>query len=155
MPCILMCRSFGGSPRPTTNPRDRVKKVEMTLCTFPLPLSSPCGAAKSLPDRGVETLRREKVRWAKHQIGREPHFFGFEPPKKFVGSLPPDTLVACRRFAACRKKRKRFVVRGPLQLIDEQDNNDWRFRGKPMKQPTISVPIWLKQNSKEPDNWPC
>ena len=23
--------------------------------------------------------------------GREPHFFGFQPPKKFVGSLPPSS----------------------------------------------------------------
>ena len=34
MPCILLCRSSAGSPHQTTNPRDRVKKVEMTLCTF-------------------------------------------------------------------------------------------------------------------------
>ena len=34
MPCILLCRSSAGSPQQTTNPRDRVKKVEMTLCTF-------------------------------------------------------------------------------------------------------------------------
>jgi hypothetical protein len=27
----------------------------------------------------------------KHKIGRErPHFFGFQPPKKIVGSLPPS-----------------------------------------------------------------
>jgi hypothetical protein len=82
MPCILLCRSFGGSPQPTTNPQDRVKKVEMTLCTFSLATSSPCGAAKSLSDRGTETQRREKMLWTKHQIGRErPHFFGFQPPK--------------------------------------------------------------------------
>ncbi len=91
MLCILLCRSFGESPQPTTNPRDRVKKVEMTLCTFFLALSSPCRGAKSLSDRGTETLRRKKVLWTKHQIGRErPHFFGFQPPKKFVGSLPPS-----------------------------------------------------------------
>src|ERR1700733_6068702 len=34
MPCILQCRSSAGSPQQTTNPPDRVKKVEMTLCTF-------------------------------------------------------------------------------------------------------------------------
>jgi len=28
--------------------------------------------------------------WKKRQIGRErPHFFGFQPPKWTVGSLPP------------------------------------------------------------------
>ena len=36
----------------------------------------------------------------KHQIGRErPHFFGFQPPKKFVGSLPPcGTVNRADRF---------------------------------------------------------
>ena len=35
----------------------------------------------------------------KHQIGRErPHFFGFQPPKKFMGSLPPSGTVT---RAAC------------------------------------------------------
>jgi len=35
--------------------------------------------------RGEENVRRKKI-----QIGRErPHFLGFQPPKKFLGSLPP------------------------------------------------------------------
>jgi hypothetical protein len=108
MPCISLCKSFGESPQPTTNPRDRVKKVEMTLCTFSLATSSPCGAAKSLSDRGTETLRRGKTLWTKHQIGRErPHFFGFQPPKKFVGSLPPfGAMAALRVLSACQCGRK-------------------------------------------------
>ena len=121
MPCILLCRSFGESPQPTTNPRDRVKKVEMTRCTFSLASSSPCGAAKSLSDRGTETLRRGKTLWTKHQIGRErPHFFGFQPPKKFVGSLPPDTLIACARFAA-QGCGKQFVMQAALHLEKEKE----------------------------------
>ena len=34
MPCILLCRSSAGSSQQTMNPRDRVKRIEMTLCTF-------------------------------------------------------------------------------------------------------------------------
>jgi hypothetical protein len=69
-----------------------------------------------LSDRGTETLRRGKTLWAKHQIGRErPHFFGFQPPKKFVGSLPPDTLIAWRRFAA-QSCGKQFVMQAALHL---------------------------------------
>jgi hypothetical protein len=95
MPCILLCRTSAGSPQQTTNPRHRVNKVEMTLCTFSLATSSPCSEAKSLSDRGTETPRRGKTLWTKYEIGRErPHFFGFQPPKKFVGSLPP---VSTRR----------------------------------------------------------
>src|SRR5258707_1100210 len=37
-----------------------------------------------------ESTAGKNARWKKHQIGRErPHFFGFQPPKKFGGSLPP------------------------------------------------------------------
>ncbi len=127
MPCILLCRSSAGSPQQTTNPRDRVKKVEMTLCTFSLATSSPCGEAKSFSDRGTETLRRGKTLWTKHQIGRErPHFFGFQPPKKFVGSLPPDTLVACRRFAA-QRCGKQFVMQAALHLEKEKEERTWHY----------------------------
>jgi hypothetical protein len=115
MPCILLCRSFGGSPQPTTNPRDKVKKAEMTLCTFSLATSSPCGAAKSLSDRGTETLRREKMLWTKRQIGRErerPHFFGFQPPKKFVGSLPPAPSSSGQCFVHMQQRSKEFVRHG-------------------------------------------
>src|SRR6266478_5081754 len=36
----------------------------------------------------------------KGQIGRErPHFFGFQPPKKFLGSLPPTRSL--ERKARC------------------------------------------------------
>jgi hypothetical protein len=41
-----------------------------------------------------ETEEKESHRGKKSQIGRErPHFFGFQPPKKFVGSLPPSGTV--------------------------------------------------------------
>ena len=127
MPCILLCRSSAGSPQQTTNPRDRVKRIEMTLCTFFLALSSPCSGAKSLSDRGKETLRREKMLWTKHQIGRErPHFFGFQPPKKFVGSLPPDTLLACARFAA-QGCGKQFVMQAALHLESEKEERAWHY----------------------------
>src|SRR5437868_4215725 len=37
-----------------------------------------------------ESARRKNARRKKFQIGRErPHFSGFQPPKKFLGSLPP------------------------------------------------------------------
>jgi hypothetical protein len=113
MPCILPCRSFGGLPQQTTNPRDKVKKVEMTLCTFSLALSSPCRGAKSLSDRGTETPRRGKTLWTKHQIGRErPHFFGFQPPKKFVGSLPPAPSSTGQCFVHMQQSSKEFVRHG-------------------------------------------
>ena len=64
----------------------------MTLCTFSLATSSPCSEAKSLSDqRNAKRCEEERRCGQKRQIGRErPHFFGFQPPKKFVGSLPPS-----------------------------------------------------------------
>lgn len=44
-----------------------------------------------VPERkGKKNPRRRNARRKKIQIGRErPHFLGFQPPKKFLGSLPP------------------------------------------------------------------
>ena len=49
---------------------------------------------------GDRKTMQPKVTVEKHQIGRErPHFFGFQPPKKFVGSLPPcGTVNRAGRF---------------------------------------------------------
>src|SRR5271156_4611464 len=50
----------------------------------------PVAQAISLRRVGCRTQRKHESPWKKHQNGRErPHFFGFQPPKKFVGSLPP------------------------------------------------------------------
>src|SRR5260370_41275304 len=43
---------------------------------------------------GCRTQRKQESPWKKHQNGRErPHFFGLQPPKKFVASLPPCGTV--------------------------------------------------------------
>ena len=46
---------------------------------------------RHLPERtGRENQGEKNARRKKIQIGRErPHFLGFQPPKKFLGSLPP------------------------------------------------------------------
>ena len=51
------------------------------------------------PNQGkqIQLVNREarKHRKINHQNGRErPHFFGFQPPKKFLGSLQPVTQDA-------------------------------------------------------------
>src|ERR1700726_3024049 len=54
----------------------------------------PVAPAISLRRVGCRTQRKQESPWKKHQNGRErPHFFGFQPPKKFVGSLPPRGRV--------------------------------------------------------------
>ncbi len=71
-----------------------MKKVKLTLCTFGIATSSPSRDPKSLETGGIRNRGKGKSPWEKSQIGRErPHFFGFQPPKKFVGSLPPSGTV--------------------------------------------------------------
>jgi hypothetical protein len=54
----------------------------------------PVAQAISLRRVGCRTQCKQESPWKKHQNGRErPHFFGFQPPKKFVGSLPPCGTV--------------------------------------------------------------
>jgi hypothetical protein len=59
------------------------------------------------PNRGkqIQLVNRDarKHRKIKHQNGRErPHFFGFQPPKKFLGSLPPVLDRSRLREQLCR-----------------------------------------------------
>ena len=47
---------------------------------------------KSTEAAQIQNQERKSDRGKKVQVGRErPHFFGFQPPKKFVGSLPPSS----------------------------------------------------------------
>ena len=68
-----------------------VKKVKSASCTFRAATSSPSvqispSLSTNSCDRTCETPRVQNL-----QIGRErPRFFGFQPPKKISGSLPPD-----------------------------------------------------------------
>ncbi len=40
--------------------------------------------------QGNGRRKTQKQRWKNYKNGRErPHFFGFQPPKNTVGSLPP------------------------------------------------------------------
>ena len=56
----------------------------------------------------------------------DPTFDGFQPPKDFVGSLQPSTLVAWCRFAA-QGRDKQFVVRAALRLESEKEDRTWHF----------------------------
>src|SRR5260370_35029569 len=52
--------------------------------------SSPARDPKSLETGAIRNRGKRKSPWEKGQIGRErPHFSADEPPKSFLGSLPP------------------------------------------------------------------
>jgi hypothetical protein len=58
----------------------------------------------------------------KHQIGRErPHFFGFQPPKKFVGALPPTRPRSGRMF---------FPRAKSVQKKKSQTKEEWHAHRK-------------------------
>jgi hypothetical protein len=58
--------------------------------------------------------------------GSDPTFWAFSRPKKFLGSLPPDTLVACSRFAA-QGRDKQFVMQAALHLEKEKEERAWHY----------------------------
>src|ERR1700722_7316948 len=67
-----------------------VKNVRTTSCTFQIADFFTIKRCEVPAKRIHMKLDRTKVTVKKCQIGLEqPHFFGFQPPKKFVGSLPP------------------------------------------------------------------
>ena len=75
-------------------------QVRITVCTFAAANFFTAQRSDVLGQRRNTESRKEKVTVEKHQIGRErPHFFGFQPPKNLVGSLPPSgTINRARRF---------------------------------------------------------
>jgi hypothetical protein len=65
-----------------------------------LSVLQPVAPAITLDRRRKQPRTARKSPRKKHKIGRErPRFFGFQPPKKFEGSLPPARHArSCRMF---------------------------------------------------------
>ena len=94
MPCISLCRSSAGLPQQTTNPpRQGEEDRNDTLHFFPCHFLHPVAERSPCPTEERKRCKEERRCGQNTKSGgRRPHFFGFQPPKKFVGSLPPDTL---------------------------------------------------------------
>jgi len=68
-----------------------VKKVNTTLCKSACTQVFTWWHGMSLAGREISETKFRKQQRENYKNGRErPHFFGFQPPKKFVGSLPPS-----------------------------------------------------------------
>jgi hypothetical protein len=80
--------------------RNRLKKVRTTHFSFVFCRFFALWRSNFFKHCEIQTKQKRKSPWKKHQIGRErPHFFGFQPPKKCVGSLPPcGTVKRAGRF---------------------------------------------------------
>jgi hypothetical protein len=70
-----------------------VKEVRISSCTTTFRFRFPILALIVRERSQLQAPTAKSARWKTTQIGRErPHFFGFHPPKKFLGSLPPVSL---------------------------------------------------------------
>jgi hypothetical protein len=68
-----------------------VKNVRFSRCTSSCTKVFTLWPDTPLNENAMQESEPQKRRPANYQNGRErPHFFGFQPPKKFVGSLPPS-----------------------------------------------------------------
>jgi hypothetical protein len=75
----------------------QVKNVRISVCTSGAATSSPAGAVMERIVRDLRQPGKRRSPRKKVQNGRErPHFFGFQPPKKFAESLPPLLIEGLR-----------------------------------------------------------
>ena len=75
-----------------------MKNAILTLCTFACTEVFTFWQRIFRREREMPEAKPKKQRRENHKNGRErPHFLGFQPPKKFLGSLPPcGTSFRCR-----------------------------------------------------------
>src|SRR5271170_3934754 len=100
-PCTSLPKCFPGLQFLSRNLREKgAEGKDYTLHLRLHQFLHPVAQAIPLRRVGCRTQRKQEAPWKKHQNGRErPHFFGFQPPKKFVGSLPPcGTVNRAGRF---------------------------------------------------------
>src|SRR5215475_7040559 len=75
-----------------------VKKVRISSCTTTFCFRFPILACIVRQESHLGTATSKNARWETTRNGRErPHFFGFNPPKKFSRSLPPVSIFRIPR----------------------------------------------------------
>jgi len=70
--------------------RGKVNGARKGLFTLSVTLAFNLASEQVPKQERVSHDRMGKMAAERHRVGLErPHFFGFHPPKKFMGSLPP------------------------------------------------------------------
>src|SRR5215467_6421781 len=93
----------------------RVKTVKNAFCTLGASTSSPSVQISTGFSRNSRDCMCETPRAQNPQIGRErPRIFGFQPPKKFSGSLPPDVGLRRARFLANARQPRSLPTEFPF-----------------------------------------
>ena len=82
-----------------------MKNVILTFCKLACTECRHLVAAHLPARKGDAGSKTQKQRWENYKNGRErPHFLGFQPPKKFLESLPPcGTSIGAGSFPTAEK----------------------------------------------------
>jgi predicted transcriptional regulator len=94
---------------------------------------------------GRKNARRKKI-----QIGRErPHFFGFQPPKKFVGSLPPSQEIWGRVLRGCIHRPENLSDKKCDNLHENERRSQLSILKSPPKQPkAVTIQARVEESVK-------
>src|SRR5208282_3065343 len=101
----------------------------ITFCTFSSASIVTMPVSKSLTAKHLQPRSQRNRQWKKHEIGRErPHFFGFQPPKNFVGSPPPAPSSSGPCFFhrqqksrnSARQRVRRFVTKKEKTIANSE-----------------------------------
>jgi len=100
------------------------EEVRITLCTFEIRTSSPQEVrSPSRPEEYRRSKTKVTVEKKSNRAGAT-HFFGFQPPKKFVGSHPPSAQMTVPAvFSTVRKRvseQVNLLRRTNMPLIKKQ-----------------------------------
>jgi len=128
----------------------KVKKVRITLCTFRTATSSPDARPTEFVLKRLQRPPLRKSPRKKGQIGRErPHFFADDPPKSFLGSLPPSQVLRVDVLRGCMRKPNNLSDKVSDILQAQERRSPLSILKAPPKQPkTVTVQARVEESLK-------
>src|SRR6266849_5657717 len=128
----------------------QVKKVRTTLCTFRTATSSPDAWPAEFVLKDLQRPPPRKSPRKKGQIGRErPHFFAVNPPKSFLGSLPPLLVLRVDVLRGCLSWSKDLSDKMSDILYEHERRSPLSILKSPPKQPkAVTVQARVEESVK-------
>jgi hypothetical protein len=98
----------------------------------------------------MQNAVQPRVTVGKNQNGRErPHSFGFQPPKKFVGSLPPSKELRASVLFGCIHRRENLSDKRPDTLYEHERRSPLSILKSPPKQPkAVTIQARVEESVK-------
>src|SRR5579859_7142145 len=79
----------------------------------------------------------------------EPHFFGFQPPKKFMGSLPPSQELRGRVLRGCIHRPEDLSDKRSDNLHENERRSQLSILKSPPKQPkAVTIQARVEESVK-------